>query len=101
MRDTDTLIGALSKRPEVRDLTAVSNNVGSGDMGLGEFCLPLSLSIRLTNIQRPGKLLYSGHIDKMMASYIGGYVTYIPLLNLGTKSDTNYRTETNTSNPST
>ncbi|TCD63293.1 hypothetical protein EIP91_005705 [Steccherinum ochraceum] len=49
----DTLIAALSKRPEVRELTAVSNNVGSGENGLG-------------------KLLYSGHIGKMMASYIGG-----------------------------
>ncbi|KAH8106778.1 3-oxoacid CoA-transferase [Cristinia sonorae] len=49
----DTLIAALSKRPEVRDLTAVSNNVGSGELGLG-------------------KLLYSGHIGTMMASYIGG-----------------------------
>ncbi|KAI0748320.1 3-oxoacid CoA-transferase [Daedaleopsis nitida] len=50
----DTLIDALSKRKEqVKDLTVVSNNVGSGDKGLG-------------------KLLYSGQIDKVMASYIGG-----------------------------
>ncbi|KAI0035940.1 hypothetical protein K488DRAFT_42121 [Vararia minispora EC-137] len=49
----DTLIGALANRPEVRDLTAVSNNAGSGMHGLG-------------------KLLHSGQIDKMMASYIGG-----------------------------
>ncbi|RPD66333.1 3-oxoacid CoA-transferase [Lentinus tigrinus ALCF2SS1-7] len=50
----DTLIEALSKRKDVvKDLTVVSNNVGSGDKGLG-------------------KLLYSGQIDKVMASYIGG-----------------------------
>ncbi|EIN07523.1 3-oxoacid CoA-transferase [Punctularia strigosozonata HHB-11173 SS5] len=49
----DTLIGALSKRPEVKNLTAVSNNAGSGEKGLG-------------------KLLYNGQIGKMMASYIGG-----------------------------
>ncbi|KAI0636777.1 3-oxoacid CoA-transferase [Trametes polyzona] len=50
----DTLIEALAKRKdEVKDLTAVSNNVGSGELGLG-------------------KLLYSGQIGKVMASYIGG-----------------------------
>ncbi|KAI0724036.1 3-oxoacid CoA-transferase [Cerioporus squamosus] len=50
----DTLIEALSKRKDVvKDLTVVSNNVGSGDKGLG-------------------KLLYSGQIGKVMASYIGG-----------------------------
>ncbi|THH20689.1 hypothetical protein EW146_g713 [Bondarzewia mesenterica] len=49
----DTLIGALTKRPEVNDLTAVSNNCGAGENGLG-------------------KLLHSGQIDKMVASYIGG-----------------------------
>ena len=33
----DTLIDALSKRKDaVKDLTVVSNNVGSGDKGLGE-----------------------------------------------------------------
>ena len=54
-RCQDTLIEALSKRKEVvNDLTVVSNNVGSGDKGLG-------------------KLLYSGQIGKVMASYIGGY----------------------------
>ncbi|KAH9951887.1 3-oxoacid CoA-transferase [Amylocystis lapponica] len=50
----DTLIGALAKRKEsVTGLTAVSNNAGSGEQGLG-------------------KLLHNGQIDKMMASYIGG-----------------------------
>ncbi|GJE95159.1 3-oxoacid CoA-transferase [Phanerochaete sordida] len=49
----DTLIEALSRRKDVEKITAVSNNVGSGELGLG-------------------KLLHSGHIDKMMASYIGG-----------------------------
>ncbi|PCH38157.1 3-oxoacid CoA-transferase [Wolfiporia cocos MD-104 SS10] len=49
----DTLIGALAKRKDVTKLTAVSNNAGAGELGLG-------------------KLLHSGQIDKMMASYIGG-----------------------------
>jgi len=49
----DTLIGALAKRKDVTKLTAVSNNAGAGESGLG-------------------KLLHSGQIDKMMASYIGG-----------------------------
>lgn len=49
----DTLIDALARRPEVTKLTAVSNNAGAGQNGLG-------------------KLLHSGQIDKMIASYIGG-----------------------------
>ncbi|KAH9981219.1 hypothetical protein BGW80DRAFT_1269113 [Lactifluus volemus] len=49
----DTLIGALAARADVRDLTAVSNNAGSGQFGLG-------------------KLLHAGQINKMISSYIGG-----------------------------
>ncbi|KAI0054173.1 3-oxoacid CoA-transferase [Auriscalpium vulgare] len=49
----DTLISAIARRPEVQKLTAVSNNAGSGENGLG-------------------KLLHSKQIDKMIASYIGG-----------------------------
>ncbi|THG99222.1 hypothetical protein EW026_g3092 [Hermanssonia centrifuga] len=49
----DTLIGALAQRKDINTLTAISNNVGSGEKGLG-------------------KLLHTGQIDKMMASYIGG-----------------------------
>ncbi|KAI0320086.1 succinyl-CoA:3-ketoacid-coenzyme A transferase [Amylostereum chailletii] len=49
----ETLITALSKRPEVNNLTCVSNNAGSGKFGLGS-------------------LLYNGQIDKLMVSYIGG-----------------------------
>jgi 3-oxoacid CoA-transferase len=48
----DTLIGALSKRPEVQNLTCVSNNAGVGKFGLGA-------------------LLHSGQISKMISSYIG------------------------------
>lgn len=33
----DTLIGALAKRKDVKNLTAVSNNAGSGEHGLGTF----------------------------------------------------------------
>ena len=32
----DTLIDALARRPEVTKLTAVSNNAGAGQNGLGE-----------------------------------------------------------------
>ncbi|KDQ60681.1 hypothetical protein JAAARDRAFT_125080 [Jaapia argillacea MUCL 33604] len=49
----DTLIQAVSRRPEITKLTGVSNNAGSGDRGLG-------------------KLFQTGQIDKMIASYIGG-----------------------------
>ncbi|KWU42338.1 3-oxoacid CoA-transferase [Rhodotorula sp. JG-1b] len=48
----DTLIGALAKRPEVKNLTCVSNNAGVGKFGLGA-------------------LLHSGQIAKMIASYLG------------------------------
>ncbi|KZO97890.1 3-oxoacid CoA-transferase [Calocera viscosa TUFC12733] len=48
----DTLIAALSRRPEVTDITAVSNNAGVGKRGLG-------------------LLLHTGQITKMIASYIG------------------------------
>jgi len=51
----DTLIGALAARGDVRNLTAVSNNAGSGELGLG-------------------KLLHTGQIDKMISSYIGGFI---------------------------
>jgi 3-oxoacid CoA-transferase len=50
----DTLIAAIARREDLRDLTAVSNNAGVGEMGLG-------------------KLLHSGQITKMIASYIGGH----------------------------
>ncbi|KAI5117658.1 hypothetical protein M0805_008888 [Coniferiporia weirii] len=49
----DTLIDALAKRPEVNNLTAVSNNAGVGEKGLG-------------------RLVHSGQIRKMMLSYLGG-----------------------------
>ncbi|KAG8727051.1 hypothetical protein FRC11_014000, partial [Ceratobasidium sp. 423] len=48
----DTLIQALARRPDVKGLTAVSNNAGVGERGLG-------------------KLLYTGQISKMICSYIG------------------------------
>lgn len=49
----DTLIHALSKRPEVQNITAVSNNAGVGERGLG-------------------LLVHTGQIRKMMLSYLGG-----------------------------
>ncbi|KAF9228718.1 3-oxoacid CoA-transferase [Gyrodon lividus] len=49
----DTLLGALVKRKDVKNLTAVSNNAGAGDSGLG-------------------KLFNSKQADKIIASYPGG-----------------------------
>ncbi|KAG9098347.1 hypothetical protein FRC06_006512 [Ceratobasidium sp. 370] len=57
----DTLIQALARRPDVKGLTAVSNNAGVGDRGLGNLNL-LGFS---------GKLLYTGQVSKMICSYIG------------------------------
>ena len=48
----DTLIKAISRRPEIQNLTGVSNNAGVDDKGLG-------------------KLLHTGQVTKMIASYIG------------------------------
>lgn len=39
----DTLLGALVKRKEVTKLTAISNNAGAGDSGLGLFYLHQSM----------------------------------------------------------
>ncbi|KAF8580863.1 3-oxoacid CoA-transferase [Ramaria rubella] len=49
----DTLIQALARRKDVQKLTAVSNNAGVGELGLG-------------------LLLHTRQIDKMISSYIGG-----------------------------
>ena len=32
---SDTLLGALAKREDVKDIVGVSNNSGGGDSGLG------------------------------------------------------------------
>ncbi|EWC48235.1 mitochondrial succinyl-CoA:3-ketoacid-coenzyme A transferase 1 [Drechslerella stenobrocha 248] len=53
----DSLINELEKRPEVAQLTAVSNNAGTDGKGLG-------------------KLLASGQISKMIASYVGENKTF-------------------------
>ncbi|KAI5987570.1 hypothetical protein EDD15DRAFT_2173488 [Pisolithus albus] len=58
----DTLLGALVKRKDISGLTAVSNNAGAGDSGLG------ALVCR--------KLLSSNQIDKIIASYPGGNKTF-------------------------
>lgn len=44
----DTLLAALVKRKDVQNLTAVSNNAGAGDNGLGAHALP--------NLTRSGRL---------------------------------------------
>lgn len=49
----ETLIKALSKRPDVERLTAVSNNAGAGEHGLV-------------------RLVQSKQVDKLMISYLGG-----------------------------
>ncbi|EIM90116.1 3-oxoacid CoA-transferase [Stereum hirsutum FP-91666 SS1] len=49
----ETLIGALEKRREVNNLTAVSNNAGAGEHGLA-------------------RLLKSKQLDKLLISYLGG-----------------------------
>ena len=57
----DTLIGALAKRKDtIKDLTVVSNNVGSGELGLGalqcgllEYILGMNHAYRQASILGP------------------------------------------------
>lgn len=49
----ETLIKAISRHPHIKDLTVVSNNAGTGELGLG-------------------KLLKTKQIRKMISSFIGG-----------------------------
>lgn len=51
-----TLINALSKRTDVKNLTGVSNNAGAVVNG---------------DVKGLGKLLEAGQLKKMIASYIG------------------------------
>ncbi|KAF5571401.1 succinyl-:3-ketoacid-coenzyme A transferase mitochondrial precursor, partial [Fusarium phyllophilum] len=53
----DTLINEVLNKPDVTGLTAVSNNTGTDNFGLG-------------------KLLKSRQVRKMVASYIGEYMTF-------------------------
>jgi len=53
----DTLINELEKNPQIMDLTCVSNNAGVDGGGLG-------------------KLLASGQVNKMIASYVGENKTF-------------------------
>ncbi|KAK7033643.1 hypothetical protein VNI00_012643 [Paramarasmius palmivorus] len=68
----DTLLGALAKRSEVRDLVGVSNNAGAGDSGLGTQNSPSSTYIPINPLLRIGKLLNTEQLDKVVASYPGG-----------------------------
>lgn len=53
----DTLINHLHSKPEIKEITAVSNNAGIDGKGLA-------------------KLLETGQISKMVSSYIGGNKTF-------------------------
>lgn len=53
----DTIINALVKKPEIKNITAVSNNAGLDGRGLSQ-------------------LLVTGQITKMISSYIGGNRTF-------------------------
>ena len=69
----DTLIGALAKRDDVRELVTVSNNAGAGDVGLGALgsCRDVGPTDECLH---SGKLLNTQKIDKLIASYPGGSV---------------------------
>ncbi|KAJ7184293.1 3-oxoacid CoA-transferase [Mycena filopes] len=63
----DTLLGALAKRKDVKNLTGVSNNAGSGDSGLA----------KLLNTEQLGKIIasYPGGNKKFEALYLKGQIS--------------------------
>ncbi|KAJ7915474.1 3-oxoacid CoA-transferase [Mycena leptocephala] len=63
----DTLLSALAKRKDVSDLTAVSNNAGSGDSGLA----------KLINTDQLGKVIasYPGGNKKFESMYLKGQIS--------------------------
>ena len=68
----DSLIKALSKRPEVKDLTAVSNNAGVGERGLGSCPIfPSSLFGQPKPPHFLGLLLHTSQLSRVICSYIG------------------------------
>lgn len=67
----ETLLTALSKRSDINNLnlTAVSNNAGAKDFGLGEFHLtPFSTKSNGYAV----KLIRANGLKKLMISYLGG-----------------------------
>ena len=70
----DTLLAALVKRRDVANLTAVSNNAGAGDSGLGAY--PQRQENQQTQFST-GKLFNTKQIDKIIASYPGGSVNHL------------------------
>ncbi len=72
----DTLLTALTKRADIKDMIGVSNNCGTIESGLGVCVIIL---IIMTWFQRlhgllcyKGLLLNSGQLGKLVASYPGG-----------------------------
>ena len=66
---SDTLLGALAKREDVKDLVAVSNNAGGGDSGLGELLKYVIVKQYLTTTE--DKLINTNQLSKIIASYPG------------------------------
>jgi len=65
----DTLLEALAKRGDVKDLTGVSNNAGGSDSGLG--VLPAIHLLTHAKVILPDKLLNTNQLTKVIASYPG------------------------------
>ena len=66
---SDTLLGALAKRKDVKDLIGVSNNSGGDDSGLGELLKYTLVDQYLTNTE--DKLINTNQLSKIIASYPG------------------------------
>jgi acyl CoA:acetate/3-ketoacid CoA transferase alpha subunit len=66
---SDTLLGALAKRKDVKDIVGVSNNSGGGDSGLGELLKYTVVEQYLTTLE--DKLINTNQLSKIIASYPG------------------------------
>ena len=68
---SDTLLGALAKRKDVKDLVGVSNNSGGGDSGLGELLKFAIVTVEQYLTTPEDKLINTNQLSKIIASYPG------------------------------
>lgn len=71
---TDTLLSALAKRKDVKDLITVSNNSGGLNSGVGTFLPLIYIRIIPTGTLHLDMLLNTNQVSKIIASYPGRQV---------------------------
>ena len=68
----ETLLKALAKRKDVKDIVAVSNNAGAGEHGLGTNGRSSKHNTLLTLRTCLVRLIKAGQLKQLMISYLGG-----------------------------